>query len=270
MNYFAQDTKLNWDAVKTPITVKGNEIDSHFALLRSDNDKLLHVHKSSYNVFENSEFRKLLDEMQKITGFENMAYQEYKDGKVVLGYLENNQNDLKVNGFDVNKYLVLGNSHDGTKGIFLGTSELMLRCMNQFGKIVKSDVIKHTKNNSSKIDDLKRAYEFYFNSLEKLTEQYTKMKNVSIDKSLIEALTKRLFDIDNNEEVSTRKNNQVEEFNLSLMKETKDLGQNAFGFFHGVTHYTTHNIKGNNVMGNLFGTANKLNEKAFELVSELI
>jgi hypothetical protein len=271
-NPFAQDSNLSWDVVKTPITVGQTVIDSHYALVRDDNQKVLQIHKDSYNPMFNKEFRNLLDEMQKITGFENMKFQEYKEGNVILGYLENNsgESNLKINGFDVDKYLVLGNSHDGSKGIFLGTSEIMLRCMNQFGRIVKNNVIKHTKNNAHKIDELKRAYESYFIELERMTTVYAKLAKVNIDPLLMESLTKRLFDVNENEEISTRKSNQIFDFQTSLVKETKDLGQNGFGFFHGVTHYTTHTLKGENVFGNMFGTANTMNEKALEMVMELI
>ncbi len=270
-NYFKTDSNLNWDVVQTPITVNNNVVPSHFALTRNDNNEILQIHKQSYNPFMNIEFKKLLDEMQKITNFSNMSFQEYKGGNIVLGYLENNSKDsLKVNGFDVNKYLVLGNSHDGSKGIFLGTSEIMLRCMNQFGHIVKSDIIKHTKNNSSKIDELKKAYESYFIELEKMTTIYNKMSKINIDKTLMESLTKRLFDVAENEEISTRKSNLIFDFQTSLAKETNELGNNAFGFFHGVTHYTTHKLHGENSFGNLFGTANKLNAKGLNMVMELV
>ena len=270
-NPFATDSNLNWDVVKSPIIVNEKEVPSHFALTRNDNSNILQIHKESYNPFMNIEFRKLLDEMQKITGFENIKFQEYKQGNIVLGYLENNQTQtLNVNGFNVDKYLVLGNSHDGSKGIFLGTSEIMLRCMNQFGRIVKNNVIKHTKNNSHKIDELKKAYESYFKELEVMTEVYAKMQKVHIDKGLIESLTKRLFDVKENEEISTRKSNQIFDFNNSVSKEMGELGQNGFGFFHAITHYTTHTLKGENSFGNLFGTANNMNEVGLELVMELI
>lgn len=270
-NYFAKDTDLTWDVRPTEIKIGDQIIDSHYALIRTDNNKVLDLHKNSYNPFYNVEFKSLLDDLQKITGFEELKYSEFKDGKTVLGYLKNNQKDVNINGFEVDQYLVLGNTHDGSKGIFLGTSEVMLRCMNEFGKIVKSNVIKHTKNNHYRIDELKRAYEVYFNQLEKLKETYKKLREVSIDPQLIESLTKRLFEIDNIEEkISTRKENQMLDFKGSLVSETKDLGSNLFGFFHATTHYTTHKLKGENVTGNLFGTANKINERAFDLVTELI
>ena len=209
-NYFAKETDLTWDVKPSEIIVNNQIVKSHYALVRSDNNNVLEIHKDSYNPFYNIEFRSLLDDLQKITGFEELTYQEFKEGKVVLGYLKNNQKDVSINGFNVDQYLVLGNTHDGTKGIFLGTSEIMLRCMNQFGRIVKSNVIKHTKNNFTKIDELKRAYEIYFSQLETLKDTYKKMKQVSIDPILIEAITKRIFEVETTQEISTRKLNQIE------------------------------------------------------------
>jgi hypothetical protein len=67
------------------------------------------------------------------------------------------------------------------------------------------------------------------------------------------------------------KNNiKYNEFNASIVSETKDLGTNLFGLFHAVTHYTTHKVKGENVFGNLFGTVYNMNEKASQFVAELV
>jgi Domain of unknown function (DUF932) len=270
-NFKAETTDLLWDVKPCEISVNGVIAPDNYALVRTDNSKILEIHKNSYNPFYNVEFRSLMDDLQKITGFENLTYSEFKGGNVVLGYLENNKGDMQVNGFDVNKYLVLGNSHDGSKGIFLGTSEIMIRCMNAFGKILKSNVVRHTKNNFSRIDDLKRAYEVYFKETEKMQEIYTKMNKIQIDQTLIDLVTKRMFDVDNTEEkISTRKENQILDFHASIKTETNDLGNNLFGLFHGMTHYTTHKLKGENVAGNLFGTASKINEKGFQAIAELI
>ena len=97
-NYFASETELNWDVKPTEIIVNGVIAPNNFALVRSDNNEILEIHKQSYNPFYNVEFKSLLDDLQKITGFENLAFQEYKGGKTILGYLENNKTDVQING----------------------------------------------------------------------------------------------------------------------------------------------------------------------------
>lgn len=269
-NYFGTTTELDWEAQKADIIVNDMIAPKNYALVRSDNNAILDIHKNSYNPFPNSDFKKYLDELQKITGFDNLSYQEYKGGKVILGYLENNTSNVKVNGFDVDKYLILGNTHDGSKGTFIGTSEIMLRCMNQFGKIVTQNVIRHTKNSYTRLDELKNAYELYFKQTEALDELYVKMNKIHVDSSLLEALTQRLFDAENKEEISTRKANQILLFKDSYATESKDLGENLFGFFHATTHYTTHKVDTENVFGNIFGTQNKLNERSLEIICDVM
>lgn len=269
-NYFATETNLDWELKRETIQVNGNSIDSHFALTRSDSGKVLQLHKNSYVPFFNSDFKRLLEDMQKITGFENLKYQEFKDGNIILGYLKNDKDEISVNGFRIDKYMVLGDTRDGSKGTFLGKCEEMIRCLNQYGSIIKSNIIKHTKNSYHRLDELKMAYEQYFMELEAQEKLFKSLSEISIDKNLMESLTKRLFDVKENEEISIRKSNQMFEFGNSLAKETADLGKNAFGFFHATTHYTTHVLKGENVVGNLFGTANAMNQKALNLVSELV
>lgn len=273
MTKLATSTNLEWDLIPTDIKVNDKILDTHYALVRNDNDKVLHIHKNSYNPYYNSEFRSFMEDLQIITSFENLQYQEYKEGRIVLGYLENKQGTININGFDINQYLVLGNGHDGTKGIFLGSSEIMLRCMNQFGRIINSNVIYHTKNNTGKIDNMKRAYEIYFKDVEKMKEIYVQLSKVNIDQELLDSLKIRLFEIDKKESekgLSTRTKNQMMEFDRSIRKETQDLGQTLFGFFHATTHYTTHIMKGEKVFGNLLGNSNQLNERSLKLVTELI
>jgi len=215
---------------------------------------------------------KMYETLANVSGFNPTGFMEAKGGNVVLGYLQNNQGTQTINGHDVNEFLVLGNTFDGSKGIFVGTSSQMIRCMNQWGKIVKSNIIKHTKNNGFKIEELQKAYEVYFKDKEKTNEIFAKMAKINIDADILEALTLRLFEADTkHEKVSTRKTNQMDAFSTSVAKETADLGMNLFGFFNSVTHYTTHQTnQKETVFGNLTGTNEKLNSRAFELALEMV
>jgi hypothetical protein len=271
-NHFFNESKLDWNVQIEPVTVKNQIVESHKALVRSDNDRILTIHKESYNPFDNVEMLKLYESLANVSGFNPSGFMEAKGGNVILGYLKNDQGTQTINGHEVNEFLVIGNTHDGSKGIFVGTSSQMIRCMNQWGKIVKSNVIKHTKNNQIKISELQRAFEIYFKDKEKTNEIFTKMAKINIDADILEALTLRLFEADTkHEKISTRKQNQMDDFSASVRQETNDLGMNLFGFFNSVTHYTTHVTNQKEVVfGNLTGTNEKLNTRAFNLALELV
>jgi hypothetical protein len=50
----------------------------------------------------------------------------------------------------------------------------------------------------------------------------------------------------------------------------KDLGNNAFGLFNGVTWYTTHEMRTSDlVTSQISGTANLINQKAFRFCNNL-
>jgi hypothetical protein len=56
----------------------------------------------------------------------------------------------------------------------------------------------------------------------------------------------------------------------SIDREMKDLGNNAFGLFNGVTWYTTHEMRTSDlVTSQISGTANLINQKAFRFCNNL-
>ena len=93
----------------------------------------------------------------------------------------------------------------------------------------------------------------------------------SIKKSLVERLTRMNEEEKLGNELSTRKSNIIANMNYSIQRECADLGENAFGLFNGITHYTTHikNAK-NNAFGNPFGSVNELNQTAFKFCNDLV
>ena len=57
---------------------------------------------------------------------------------------------------------------------------------------------------------------------------------------------------------------------MDMSREMKDLGQNAFGLFNGVTWYTSHSIRTNNrSFGNSNGVAYEMNKKALYYLSNI-
>jgi hypothetical protein len=58
----------------------------------------------------------------------------------------------------------------------------------------------------------------------------------------------------------------------SIRTEMAELGNNAWGMFNGVTHYTTHvmNARGSNELSTMFGAKNEANQVAYGLGLELM
>ena len=78
-------------------------------------------------------------------------------------------------------------------------------------------------------------------------------------------------------EISTRKSNQINDFNYAIEREMTELGSNLWGYFNAVTYYTTHlrgkesqNYYKNNSYGNVLGSNANFNKKAIVLINRVL
>lgn len=281
--------ELNWDVVEKPLFVGGESfipgatvisdpLANFKAINRNDNDSTIHVHKKSYQPFTNTSLIELADRLALASRGSVVGYNEFKEGRKVLAFVKSGNNTASINGNSIEDYIVIGNSHDGSSGVFIGTTTTLIRCENQFSQIQKDHVIRHTLNMDLKIEEAVGMYQAYYEAREIMYGKFREMSKVKIDDKIIESLTDRLFDIDRkamgDEDLSTRKKNNLEVFNSAVDREMTDLGKNMWGFFNGVTYYTTHkrgtnspSFDRNNSFGNVVGSNANFNKKAIGIIS---
>lgn len=264
----AFNQELNWEVKSSNIYSQNRQIEGFQALSRDDNGQVLSIMRKSYHPTPNSRLVGVVDKLSEITGFEKEGFSEFRNGRLVLGYLKAEQR--KVVEWDTQEHLVIGNSHDGTTGFFIGTTQIMIRCMNAFSRIHKKMKVYHTSNHDVKIDDLISAFRVYREETKRLSQRMEKFHRTKIDEKVIVALTERLLRIDGGledalDKGSTRKKNIIEQFRSSIDREVADLGPNLLGLFNGVTHYTTHVKKGESVFGSVAGEGARMNRVAFDV-----
>lgn len=260
---------FGWDIVTTPITANGIEIPNYKAITRSDNGACLNVAKATYTPTPNSLLVDTVERLSEITGFEKTGYSEFRGGRLILGYLKSNKTE-SIAGYPTDNYMVVGNSHDGSKSFFVGTSDIMLRCQNQFSHVSQQMKAYHTKNNALRIEEMLQAFQVYQDEKMRVNRNMEQFQKVKIDEKIIVALAERLFKMEAEEKLSTRKANLYEQFRGAVSRETGDLGMNLHGLFNSVTYYTTHLINTKEtVFGNLVGLPADYNKLAYEFCAEL-
>jgi hypothetical protein len=124
MQNFAENQASNpisWDIIERPIFSDNKPIRGYKALFRSDNQALLNVTKSSYTPTKNERFLEVVERMSTITGFPVKCHDEFEGGKKVLAFLECTE-PIKVQGYDFQDFMLIGNSHDSSTGFFIGNS----------------------------------------------------------------------------------------------------------------------------------------------------
>ena len=257
------------------------EVPNFKAIVNGATGEVLNVPKQGYSPLLNTELEEAAHMMAKVSNGSVEGFETFQGGRKVLAFIKAKNHTGMINGNEINDYIVIGNSHDGSSSIFMGTSTTLIRCANQFASIQRDLSIRHSGEISLRFEEAINHYKTYYNQRDFMYEKFEEMSKIKIDKKIIESLSDRLFDVDRVEiisgksEISTRKQNQLDHFKGSLDREMTDLGSNLWGFFNAVTHYSTH-VRGgeksisekNNSFGNVVGSNANFNEKANKIITK--
>jgi len=271
---------LTWEVERsTPYTrsVSGLYVpeEGYTALKRDDNGETLYITRKTYTETKNATFMDYTQRLSEASGFAIEGYAEFDGGKKVLAYLRSTEDFLhKHLGLKSESYFVWGNSHDGSTPLFGGGVDFILRCSNQYGRIMKGLKIRHTKNHDFRVEEFIRLIASFKVEKEQEALMFQKMDTIKIDSKILDSLANRLLKIDETKMKEgdilhpvTGRNKEA--LMNSFIKETSDLGMTLFGAFNGITHYSTHTKKSTDAYGNILGGNMKFNEQGLLICNEI-
>ena len=263
-------SKMTWEVTEKPLELKGIQTGNHKVLYRSDNKRLLSVRSGKYKTLKNSELHKLADRICERGNFQLAGFAEFQGGRKILCYLKNMDTNLRLNKLAVEEFLLLGNSHDGSSKIFVGTANQILRCSNQFSLKLRSFEIGHTRALDFLDEELDRFIQCYQSGREKLYQQMEALSNKTVSDQQIEELLGKILKESSNDVQTTKDSSRKQLLQSSIATETSELGKNGWGLLNGVTHFTSHHLKNANLLpGNVAGRASEINKHAFEYCMQL-
>jgi hypothetical protein len=268
---------LGWEVNVQPCLYKGidgNLVETkHKAITRSDNGLLLGIRGNQFTPMLVSEFEELKERIGEVSGFEFKGYSEFYKGGVIMANFQSTT-EMYVDKYAYNDHLIMGNSYNGEKPFFLGTNTEMIRCSNQFSKITVQSRIRNTKNGKEKREELVRMFEIYCNEKEEIYKNFKKFQDREVSPIEMELIKRRLFSLKKEDsllELPTRTLNRVAEFDVSMAIELGDLGDNLLGWFNGCTRFSTYSMEQKeSCFGNLMGSKNDFNQKAYNLALEMV
>jgi hypothetical protein len=269
---------FNWEVIENPVFINGIQHPKKKALMRSDTGAILSINSNRYRVFSNQKFERLIDRLVNLSGFEFMGYEEFQNGKRVLGFLKNTRPNLKICGQAVKDYLVIGNSHDGSSKIFIGTSNFIFRCENQFTEKIRTYELTHIHELDFSDQDLTRLLDVYEHSRRNYYRSMEQLSLVPLTNDMVKELVNKLLqteqsafaksEVVNRYPMNDQMTNKERMFRESIVKETAALGNNLWGLFNGVTHYATHHINSNSFL-NSNGASLEFNQKGLNICLDL-
>lgn len=226
----------------------------------SPNDIYLGIHKDGYEVFQNNELLDILFKISQKSGLELHKGGLFGDGQKVWLQLKSDSHSMPGND-RIDGYITGINSFDGGTSLGFGNSTMTISCRNTFWAAYHEldTKIRHTGKLRDRLDEVLRKIDILLEEEKKHFEMVDHLADVRITPEVKDLVTRMLFDLTKHDrldeevvkEMSTRKKNSYDQFNLDLQTELSGKGDNLWGLFSGVTRYTTHSMKKNDNTGNM-------------------
>ena len=267
---------LNWEITTEPVLTFSGQFTNKKAILRQDTGATLGIVGQDYAPVYNQQLMGIVDRLTHGGCFRLFGYDTFREGKLIIAYLEYMTKDHSMLGLPMREYLIIGNSHDGSRPLYAGTGCSLIRCENQFYSTLEIFRRKHTSRlniNDFELDEVILRYR------EKSKELYTSFEGldqVRVTNKVVHQLIEEVQASMRNDSrlANPRENrtysNSIERLRVSIAREMEALGENAFGLFNGVTWYTTHEMRENNTaFYRVDGAANRINQIAYSFCMAL-
>lgn len=277
-----QQIGLDWTVNMEPLqTRSGIAIDNKYAVVREDTGSVLGVVGNKYTPIQNDKVLNLVVAGAEKVGLESrIRGGSFDDGAKY--YIQVKSDNLILPDNDIVEGYITGvNSHDGSTSLRFGNTNTTISCKNQFNRLFKEHLktaFRHTASALEQIDamawDLERQ-------LELEQQMFAQMKQLAeaplgdFGTQVTDIILKEIAGMDGAdvvEEMSTKKQNIINDLKDSLGGEIAQKGRTLWGAFSGVTHYTTHKVshrEGHNfqkMAGHLLKKENKVFNQLVELV----
>lgn len=268
---------LNWEVAEMPHIVSGplgHKINLGKTLWNGETGGYLSSRSKDYEILPNGKFSEICSLIAEKHGLTINHFTSSNGGKKVLAAFKRPEQPFKICGFEIENHLILINSHDGTKCFEVGSNNRLHRCDNMFKSTFVEIKIRHNRFMWDEIEKFELAVIGYDETLKRELQTIERFADVKISPQVIEDAKKMVFGAAiNGGEISTATANKLIRFQESIDTELAALGNNFFGLWNGVTHYTTHNMlikERGEYDFPLFDKAATINEKAFKWGAKLV
>lgn len=238
-------TGLNWTVNKLALTGPEGEATESYGLFRNDNGKWLGTVGPRYTPMQNHELASTIIDACQGVGIEAKRGGQLSGGRRV--YLQAALTDEYIGKSGVKRYITALNSHDGSTAIGFGATNQVVICENTFHMAYTSgDLTKfrHTPSAKERINAAMLQLRSALAAEQQLMDNFKRMADTGLKEDMVtkvlERIIKRGFAVEGNEEISTRKRNQLVNLNGAIERELNDEGRTLWGLFNGITRYTNH------------------------------
>jgi len=235
-------TGLNWTVNKKELVSVDGLTTESFGIFRNDNNRWLGTVGNRYEPYQNHQLVSNMVDITNEVGLDVNRGGTLSNGNKVFLQAELPQDIVGNSG--IKRWLTTTNSHDGTSAITLGYSNMVIICSNTFHAASKgSNRFRHTISADANIQENVKQIKMTLANEMRLIDTFKAMQSTDIKDEAIDRTVRAMFSIGldaNQDDISTRKRNQVETFSNNLITEINNHGKTMWSLFNAVTRYTNH------------------------------
>ena len=258
---------LNWEVEQQELQSGSVAIKGKYALCRTDTGEILNICSDRYRPFYNSDLIRLVDKIEKISTFKLQGFEEFRKGRRLLAFLKNDEPGI-LGGEKVEDFLIIGNSHNSSSKVFAGMSNYMFRCENQFSGDLYSLRVKHVASLDVEKINPQIIVNNYHKNRTRLDQQVQEMMNTRLNWEdvlrYVDLLVEEAEPINPRTDKIARPSKRKREILDSVHREMDDLGHTVWGFYNGITFYSSNILKGRSGFGITNGLGERLNRIAWK------
>jgi phage/plasmid-like protein (TIGR03299 family) len=280
-----EELDVNWNADERPLFAQGGidsagnvlsdvSIDSHKALVRSDNQHPLGIVGSRYEPVQNTTAFAFLDAIildEKAT-YENIWLIDGGARMIVQAKVSDASFDIRP-GDALEGYITMINSFNGTTPFKVFFTTIRMWCQNQLNAAIKNMMVnislRHTKSVLDNVEDSLRVFGKSQEYFKHFQETATMLANKQMDAKMVDAF---LADVMGEAE-STRKENQHKVVTDLAENGMGNNGQTLWDWYNGVTEYVDHHSnknEGKRMASALVGHGFNLKQKAWDTATAML
>lgn len=279
---------LDWNVSLRPIVTNDEDsvnIDTHKIVVRDDIKQPLGVVGSNYKVLQNKEafsfFKPFIEnEMASLETAGSLF-----NGKKVFILAKINSDNIVVSKDDeIEKFILISNSHDATQSLRVGFTPIRVVCNNTLSAAensMQSQLIKltHKGNIVQSLSELRETMDLINQQFIATEEQYKYLATrTNINKLDLHKYVKQVFSVKKLEDIikDYEEGKEIEEARKKLIARVEEIFDlepvhNAWTMYNSVNYYLNHE-RGRNLENRYnsmwFGDSRRLDQKALELASK--
>ena len=269
---------LNWDVELTPLVTADTQAKvAHRGVRRKSDGRILGVVGPRYHVLQNKDafqwFQPFLEAKEAALNTAGSL----QEGSRIFVLAKMSRDPLVIAaGDEVEKFILLSHSHDGSLAIRVGFTPIRVVCANTLALAHRSDAsklirVKHSASMMENLANIREVMNVANAEFEATAEQYKLLARKTINQADLRRYVKRVLKVENQSKVSTRTANIINEI-MGLCESGKgntlpSIKNTLWSSYNGVTEYLGYqrgNSESNRLNSLWFGDSANTSKHALE------